>query len=313
MQSQDTSGAASVGRPAVFGEVLFDEFPDGSRVLGGAPFNVAWHLQAFGHQPLMITRIGRDESGAEIRDAMRAWGLDLDGVQTDDERPTGAVRVDLRDGQPEYTILPDQAYDAIDAGQAVSSARRTGADLLYHGTLAARSEPSLQAIFGLRREVGLSVFVDVNLRDPWWQRNSVDQLLRGATWLKLNEDELGELQPEPRDEARGDVGVRVEEFRSRYGAREVLLTRGELGAIVVTASATVERQPEPVKGMIDTVGAGDAFSAVSIVGRLREWPADVTLRRALGFASRICAIRGATTDDRSLYADAIDRWRHAET
>ena len=34
-------------RPVVFGEVLFDCFPDGSRVLGGAPFNVAWHCQAF--------------------------------------------------------------------------------------------------------------------------------------------------------------------------------------------------------------------------------------------------------------------------
>ena len=58
------------GRPLVFGEVLFDEMPDGARILGGAPFNVAWHLEAFGLRPLMITRIGVDQQGDEVLAAM---------------------------------------------------------------------------------------------------------------------------------------------------------------------------------------------------------------------------------------------------
>ena len=57
------------GQPVVFGEVLFDIFPDGSRVLGGAPFNVAWHLQAFGCAPLFVSRIGEDENGEQVRAA----------------------------------------------------------------------------------------------------------------------------------------------------------------------------------------------------------------------------------------------------
>jgi sugar/nucleoside kinase (ribokinase family) len=61
----------SATRPCIFGEVLFDHFPDGKRVLGGAPFNVAWHLQAFGEAPRFISRVGDDAEGDEIRTAMR--------------------------------------------------------------------------------------------------------------------------------------------------------------------------------------------------------------------------------------------------
>ena len=66
----------------VFGEVLFDHFPDGRRVLGGAPFNVAWHLQAFGKRPHLISRVGDDAEGQEIRTAMRDWGMSEAGLQT---------------------------------------------------------------------------------------------------------------------------------------------------------------------------------------------------------------------------------------
>ena len=77
------------GRVHVFGEVLFDHFPDGSKVLGGAPFNVAWHLQAFGLSPRFISRVGDDEDGEQIKSAMQAWGMSLSGLQTDRKLPTG--------------------------------------------------------------------------------------------------------------------------------------------------------------------------------------------------------------------------------
>ncbi len=107
-------------RPLIFGEVLFDVMPDGTRVLGGAPFNVAWHLEAFGLRPLMITRVGVDESGDEVLTAMASWGMDTSGVQRDDTYPTGRVEVDLDDGEPTFHILPDQAYDHLDCGLATS-------------------------------------------------------------------------------------------------------------------------------------------------------------------------------------------------
>lgn len=70
----------------IFGEVLFDCFPDGNVILGGAPFNVAWNLQAFGLSPLFISRIGDDSYGITIKEAMQNWGMDLRGLQLDLEK-----------------------------------------------------------------------------------------------------------------------------------------------------------------------------------------------------------------------------------
>jgi len=96
-------------RPLIFGEVLFDHFPDGSVVLGGAPFNVAWHLHAFGLKPLMVSRIGHDELGEKVEAAMRSWGMDCSGLQRDPDHPTGTVEVQFDDGEPIYEIVENVA------------------------------------------------------------------------------------------------------------------------------------------------------------------------------------------------------------
>src|ERR1043165_1777468 len=106
---------AAIGRPLVFGEVLFDEFPDGSTRLGGAPLNVAWHLRGFGLDPLIVTRIGEDALGGLALERMRAAMIDTRGVQVDETRPTGRASVLQADGEgPEFEIPGEQAYDFID-------------------------------------------------------------------------------------------------------------------------------------------------------------------------------------------------------
>jgi fructokinase len=129
----------------VFGEVLFDRFPDGHAVLGGAPFNVAWHLQAFGERPRFLSAVGDDAPGRQIRQAMADWGMDLDSLGTDPEHATGEVVVSLEGGEPSYDIRPDRAYDHI-----APPAAGPGCDLLYHGTLAVRGPRSAQALTRLR-------------------------------------------------------------------------------------------------------------------------------------------------------------------
>ncbi|MGB5338517.1 MAG: PfkB family carbohydrate kinase, partial [Gammaproteobacteria bacterium] len=94
----------------IFGEVLFDHFPDGKHVLGGAPFNVAWHLQAFGLTPRFISRVGADAEGESVLAAMRDWGMDTQAVQIDAQRPTGRVSVQIVDDEPAYDIVADCAY-----------------------------------------------------------------------------------------------------------------------------------------------------------------------------------------------------------
>ncbi|MEE4146490.1 MAG: PfkB family carbohydrate kinase, partial [Halieaceae bacterium] len=168
----------------IFGEVLFDHFPDGNRVLGGAPFNVAWHLQAFGQSPRLVSRVGRDREGSQVREAMQAWGLSTDDLQTDPRRPTGRVAVSFADGEPAYDIVADCAYDNIEPITAAPC------QLLYHGSLAARGAGSAGALRQLRASGPQTVFVDVNLRPPWWTPQAVQELLQGAHWVKLNSDEL---------------------------------------------------------------------------------------------------------------------------
>ena len=171
----------------IYGEVLFDHFPDGTQVLGGAPFNVAWHLQAFGQSPLLISRVGSDPEGTQVRAAMRDWSLSSNSLQTDALHPTGKVTVTFQDGEPSYNIVPDCAYDHIEE-VSLPECR-----LLYHGTLASRFATSANTLRKLRNSTPGSVFVDVNLRSPWWNEALVQELVVGADWVKLNSDELALL------------------------------------------------------------------------------------------------------------------------
>ncbi len=303
--------AGSGGRPVIFGEVLFDCFPGGERVLGGAPFNVAWHLQGFGAAPLFISRIGDDALGARVRDTMQAWGMDLAGLQVDPAHPTGVVQVQLEGGQPSYHIVPRQAYDFVAAADAAAALQGIEAALLYHGTLALRHEVSRAALETLRRAVR-PVCVDLNLRAPWWDSEIVHAVLHGAQWVKLNDEELRALSLLPpngdywREE---DLLAAAQALRQRYGLELLVLTRGAAGACLVTAERHWQGTPEAVARVVDTVGAGDAFAAVALLGLLQGWSHAATLRRALDFAARICTIRGATTTDRELYTETLRRWQ----
>jgi fructokinase len=293
-------------RPIVFGEVLFDHFLDHRTVLGGAPFNVAWHLQGFGARPLFVSRVGDDREGATVRRRMSDWGLDLAGLQVDPLRPTGAVEVTFDDGEPGFNIVPDQAYDHIDAAAAMRAVQDISAALLYHGSLITRSPASRQALNQLRRLADLPAFVDVNLRPPWWTPALVKAALGGARWAKLNDDELRIVMDDDVESAADP-----EALRRTYRLDTVIVTRGAAGADVATAAGVTHGEPVPVPDLVDTVGAGDAFSAVMILALLEAWPVSTALARALGFASAICGMRGATGDSRALYDKHLQAWSAA--
>ena len=195
--SSDGRGFDTSGRPLVVGEVLFDVMPDGDRVLGGAPFNVAWHLEAFGLRPLMITRVGADDEGDEVLAAMESWGMDTSGVQRDRSHPTGKVKVELEDGEPTFHILADQAYDRLDGESAAGLIEEEDPSLLYHGSLLARGETSASALDRVKETAAVPVFIDVNLRDPWWNHVDVLASVSRARWIKVNEAELGLLGGAP--------------------------------------------------------------------------------------------------------------------
>jgi fructokinase len=286
--------------PVVFGEALFDCFPDGTEVLGGAPFNVAWHLAAFGAAPLFVSRVGDDPFGDRIAAAMAGHGMATAGLQRDPMHPTGRVQVSLAGGEPSYDIVADSAYDFIDAAALPTI---PAGSLLYHGTLALRQADSAAALAALRARTE-SVFVDVNLREPWWSAEAVRALLNGARWVKLNADELALLAA-----AGDDPESRAAALIERHGLALVYGTLGAQGAFALAADGSLERvRPGATVEVVDAVGAGDGFAAVLILGLLLDWPLGETLDRAQTFASGIVGRRGATIEDLAFYAAFAQRW-----
>ncbi|MCX7098784.1 MAG: carbohydrate kinase [Methylococcales bacterium] len=299
MTKQKTS--TSTAGIAIFGEVLIDQFPDGLQVLGGAPFNVAWHLQAFGQQPCFISRTGDDAIGHSIRQAMTDWGLSTENMQLASSQPTGTVKVSFVHDEPHYEILADQAYDFIDAKQLPQTDNYS---IIYHGTLALRNPVSKQALDDLLAHHQGKVFIDVNLRAPWWQQEQVHQWLARANWVKLNHEELLLLTP-PDDSLRD----RMAHLLARHGLECLVVTCGSSGAIALNKDGEfIEVSPEPGLSVVDTVGAGDAFAAVLLLGMEKGWPLAVLMERAQSFASALVGQRGATVQNVDFYQPFIHDW-----
>jgi fructokinase len=233
---------------------------------------------------------------------MQDWGMDEAGLQTDSTRPTGMVRIKLEAGEPTFDIIPDRAYDGIDADGLPPLAPNP---LLYHGSLAARSPTSRAALARIKERLAPRAFVDVNLRPPWWKKDEVLALIEGASWVKINGDELAALVDESGDRMRQTAIL-----QDRFGLDTLYVTEGSAGAFARTRAGEILRvNPEGEVEVVDAVGAGDAFASVLILGLLREWPLRESLERAQAFASAMVGQRGATVRDRAFYRSFAEAWQ----
>ena len=300
-------------RVLVFGEALLDDF-GGRQVPGGAPFNVARNLAALGNPTLMVTRVGNDPEGALLRDEFARFGMSGEGLQHGPE-PTGRVVVE-RDGKGghSFLILPQQAYDHIEAAAAVDVMRAFSPNTVYFGTLAQReadSRAALRAVLDGAAEAEL--FLDLNLR------NGVDESvvfasLQQADIVKVNEDELQALFswychtcPDTVDMDCAAVEAEARAMMHNFSLKGLLVTLGERGAMYFGAdgSRAVDHQACKPAQFMDSVGAGDAFAAVFLAGLARGWEMPVVLARANAFAGAICGIAGAVPQELAFY----EPWR----
>lgn len=299
-------------RPVIFGEILFDHFPSGEEVLGGAPLNVAAHLAALGESPLFVSRVGGDEAGERALAELGRRGVDRRGVQRDPALPTGRVEVSLDGDGPRFDILARRAWDAIDAAEALVALDGSEADLLYHGTLAAREATSRQALLAVRSAAGAPFVVDVNLRPPWTPAARALDLARGAALLKVSREELAELAPGEGAETEPDLPAA--RLLATTVAGRLVVTDGERGARLFAAGGAGERIAAPAldrRRFVDAVGAGDAFAAVLILGIRRGWPEHLALTRAAELAAAVCTLRGALPADDGFHAPFRRAWESA--
>lgn len=274
------------------GEILWDLLPSGKQ-LGGAPANFAFHAQALGATSAVVSAVGRDELGTEILDRLRGLGLDTRYVAVDPRHPTGTVSVSLdAAGVPSYVIHADVAWDFIPDSQGLRELAGR-AQVICFGSLAQRSPVSrgtVHAFLGASRPEALRIF-DINLRQHYYTAEAVRASLALATVLKINDEELprvAELLGLPRDE-----GGTMRALFERFPLRVVALTRGGRGSSLYAPGDVSHHAGFPV-AIVDTVGAGDAFTAALAMGLLRGRPLARINELANRLAAFVCSQPGAT-------------------
>ncbi|MDE2048659.1 MAG: fructokinase [Betaproteobacteria bacterium] len=319
-------------RAVVFGEALVDRFSSGD-VPGGAPFNVARHLAAFGAAPAFVSRVGDDAPGALLRAEAQRFGLPDATLQTDAAWPTGLVQVlQPGDGTHRFEIAAQSAYDRIDADTALAALPGLAASgAFYYGTLALRDAVSRSAWRALLARSGGLRLLDLNWRDGHVSVDTALAAMRACHWLKVNDAELAmvlgwldSLGPGDADQAaaqtgnNGDMGndqphisaARVQRLMQATGVQCLVVTFGAKGYAAYGAQGQCLAAGSAVQqaALADTVGAGDAFSAVMLLGHLHGWALADTLERANAFAAFICTQRGAVPAELQAYDDWRRRW-----
>jgi fructokinase len=301
----------------VFGESLVDDFAT-EQIVGGAPFNVARHLAAFMAPQLMITRIGADHNGETIRAEFERFAMSQAGLKRDTIVETGRVIVERGAKGHRFVIVPNQAYDYIGREEALAAVKTVDAGILYFGTLAQRGERSRGTLKALLSATSATRYLDLNLRDGQVDEKIVADALHAADIVKLNEDELQalfgwyfQLGPNDPPMAAGETRSACAALLQMFGLEALIVTLGHRGSVYFGAGGvTLDTRDAPSPPfVIDTVGAGDAFSAIFLLGRARGWPLELTLARANEFAGAICAIPGAVPRDLGFYDQWMTRWR----
>jgi fructokinase len=283
----------SLSKPVIvgLGEVLWDVFPDGPR-FGGAPANYASHAASLGADSRMVSAVGRDELGERALQALQNLKVDISSVAQSDY-PTGAVHVQLDgEGKASYEFLANTAWDHLEWNDDLAKlAKRT--DAVCFGTLGQRSDKSRQTI---RRFVTstpatcLRIF-DINLRPPFYADDTILESLELANVLKLNDDELP-IVAKLCSCSGTDLDV-MRALAKRFHLQLVALTRGSRGALLVREDEVADHTGISTT-VVDTVGAGDAFTATMTVSLLAGRKLSEIADQASRVAAFVCSQAGAT-------------------
>ena len=270
------------------GEILWDMLPTG-KALGGAPANFAYHAKRLGEDGWAVSAIGNDALGREIMEIVMEKGLrNLISVTS---RPTGTVQVSLdAKGVPSYTIMEDVAWDNIPFTPQMA-ALASCADAVCFGSLVQRgnSRDSVLRFLRAMRPEALRVF-DINLRQHYYSKEVIDESLQLSDILKINDEEIrivAELFG-----LGGDDTAACRALIERYGLKLVILTRGADGSEVITADEAIPQAVGQVE-VVDTVGAGDSFTAAFVVAYLRGDSLADAQRLANETAAYVCSCKGA--------------------
>ncbi len=275
------------------GEVLWDFLPSG-KLLGGAPANFAYMACVLGDQGVVASRVAKDNLGQEAYHQLQQLGLNTEYLQEDPQSRTGTAGVTIDSaGQPTFTIEESVAWDGLQwtpEWQELSAR----ADVICFGSLAQRSAISADTIdrfLSNCKSDALRIF-DVNLRQSYYGRDMLVRSLRHANIVKLAEQELSAVA------ALLGLQGNSAQLLARRLMREcelelVCVTRGALGSLLVSEHECVSHPGFAVK-VVDSVGAGDAFTACLAHHFVRGHSLSEISGYANRFASWVATQVGAT-------------------
>ncbi len=279
-------------RVLAFGEILWDII-DTIPHLGGAPFNFAAHSVQCGNEAFIISRLGNDSLGKRAFDQCKLHGVKTDFIQWDDQYPTGTVDVRLNNGQPDYTITKNVAYDFIASDTMLSQLQSTVFDVFYFGSLIQRSDVSAKSLHAILNSHRFrNVFYDVNLRKEGYSEKIIVDSISIATVFKLNHEEVPILSA-----TLFNTLLDNEKFCSaltqRYHQLEVIIiTAADKGCYVYFKEKLSHTPCDAVK-VADAVGAGDAFSAAFMYGFINTHDPIASAKLANLIGGFVASERGA--------------------
>ena len=263
-----------------FGETLWDFLP-GGKLPGGAPVNVAYHLKQLGKNPAVITRIGDDELGKELKQVYESKDIDTRFFQVDKEHETGKVFATLKDdNEVEYDIVQPVAWDFIEYNDEVEK-MVAEADYFVFGSLASRNEKTRKSLLHYLDSAKIKV-LDINLRPPYYSKEILETLLHHVDILKLNLSELHLISGWYADLKSDEEMVKL--LKKKFDLQILIVTKGGDGAMLFMHHQFYYHPGYQVK-VADTVGSGDSFLA-AIISKLMD---DASPEDALDFASALGA------------------------
>jgi fructokinase len=272
--------ATNIHNVICFGEILWDILPHGS-VPGGAPMNVAYHLQKLGKNPALITCVGFDDMGEKLINICAGYGICTDYFQIDYEVTTGKVYAEFKEqNEVSYNIVKSVAFDFIQWEDDFEPLLQN-AEYFVFGSLVTRNKQSRNTLFKCLEMANTKV-LDINLRPPHYNKKIIEELLRKADILKMNLAEL-HLITEWFSNYKSDR-ERIQLLKDKFNIEGIIVTKGGEGAIFNLGSAFYSHPGYTVE-IADTVGSGDAFLAGAVSKLIDRAPPE----KVLDFASRLGA------------------------
>src|SRR5690606_8225193 len=269
--------------------MLWDVFPK-EKIAGGAPMNVALHLNHLKAEVTFISKVGNDRDGVDLLDFVRTYGLPTDHILVDQSLPTGKVLVDDRDNENiRYEIVQPAAWDSIDWSEN-SQQEVDQADAFVFGSLAARAEKSRDTLLQFLKTDTLKIY-DINLRTPFYSFELLQELLSYTDILKLNVDELQMLinfHHFPEDTIKA-----LDKLTELYDLEMICLTKGKNGADLYIEDELFSHPGYPV-AVQDTVGSGDAFLSALVINYFKGKSPEQILDEACALGALVATRKGGT-------------------